>query len=57
MKFKTDCFAYNTRKDGAASCTALNELACEGCKFYKTTEKLNDERRRNKNNNTVKSGD
>lgn len=54
-EFKTDCFAYNSRKDGTASCKALKELACEGCKFYKTTEQLNNERC--KNNNTAESGD
>ena len=33
--YKKDCFAYKTFATGSAYCSALYELECEGCKFYK----------------------
>ncbi len=37
MIIKENCFAY---KDG--KCTALNELHCENCNFYRTDLKRSD---------------
>lgn len=40
MDIKTNCFAYNTTKK---KCVALTEIACEGCSFYKTRRKQNEQ--------------
>lgn len=33
--YKKDCFAYR-EKEGIKFCSALLEMQCYGCKFYKT---------------------
>ncbi len=35
--YKKDCFAYK-EKDGKKICTALKNISCNGCKFYKTKD-------------------
>ncbi len=35
--YKKDCFVYK-EKDGKKICTALNNISCNGCKFYKTKD-------------------
>lgn len=46
---KKDCFAYaGTRKNGDISCVALEDdmvSNCLNCKFYKTKNQVQDERR------------
>lgn len=35
---KVECFAYGLSKCGREFCSALTELNCQGCNFFKTFE-------------------
>lgn len=43
---KIDCFAYRVTASGA-DCSALTELDCMECPFYKSRERVAEERKKN----------
>lgn len=48
--YRKNCFAYK-EKDGQKYCTALLEMKCEGCKFFKTHAEYNSKVRPLQNKN------
>lgn len=34
--YKTDCFAFAHKPNGAAMCTALKKIECNNCAFFKS---------------------
>lgn len=41
--YKYDCFAIRDKNTKYPFCSALRDIHCEGCKFYKTDEQLGNE--------------
>ena len=38
IHIKENCFAHTVSKCGRVSCSALTDMQCDGCNFYKTVE-------------------
>ena len=36
MKYKDDCFAIHVRANGEKSCSALKDINCDNCNFYRS---------------------
>lgn len=46
---RINCFAYKySPKDGCYACHALNDTDCDKCKFHKTEEQIEEEKRKTK---------